>query len=335
MGCGQSAKVEDYVEGDGDKSILSQIDDNKKLQRAISDGSFIFAAETADDTKDDDDDDGLHVTEHIQDGVTYWVQCIPEGQVFADDDDSERDDPDIIGKWDNTAKRVILFTDAVVEQRDQLPEMAKRSPRSGPTELSTSASELTLWVGGVPESSATEEALKELFTAYGAIESVTVRVKETAEHGPNKSWALVTFVDEQGAAAAQSAEPKVTSDGEEITLKVKETSVESELSKPSTGALATIWKKHTSFLEAALEQRLNIEAATENESVAYGAGTTVHKLEEQLSVDSGNDHRRANTRSNRHLTSGSQSKKGGLRSQVIPAVPSVLFFHRPAPDACL
>ena len=40
-----------------------------------------------------------------------------------------------------------------------------------------------------------------------------------------------------------------------------------------------------------------------------GAGTTVHRLEEQLSVDSGNDMRRAHTRSTRNNVSSKSTTK--------------------------
>eukprot|EP01050_Picozoa_sp_SAG11_P016624 SAG11_NODE_2293_length_3556_cov_4.223315_1_plen_265_part_00 len=219
--------------------------------------------------------------------------------------------PNVVRRWDHVAERVVLFTDAVVEQLDQVPEVNKRTPEPNAAQLAA-ANANTLWVGGIPEPAATEEALREAFARFGALESVTVRLKPAAEHGKKKSWAFVTFVEEPAAKAAQRDEVVVQAEGENVTLKVRETTLEQELSKPTTGALAGIWKTHTSLLEAALESKANIEAASENESVAYGAGTTVHRLEEQLSVDTGNEARRAQTRRSRVGASGSR-KEGKLQ----------------------
>eukprot|EP01050_Picozoa_sp_SAG11_P016625 SAG11_NODE_2293_length_3556_cov_4.223315_2_plen_111_part_00 len=110
MGCATSKeKVEDYAEK-GDKSLLSIAEDDSRkaqaLARAVSHGSFIFDAETTgDDEKvtskhsisETETEEVLPVNEHVQDGVTYWVQYVPDGRVFADEE-SEQDDPDIIGR---------------------------------------------------------------------------------------------------------------------------------------------------------------------------------------------------------------------------------------------
>jgi RNA recognition motif-containing protein len=81
---------------------------------------------------------------------------------------------------------------------------AEDSPQASSSEESSSdddedegAPEQIVWVGGIPEAVATEDALREAFGACGAISAVTVRVKETAEHGANKSWAFVKFADDE------------------------------------------------------------------------------------------------------------------------------------------
>ena len=70
------------------------------------------------------------------------------------------------------------------------------SEDSSSDEENEGTAERTVWVGGIPEAVATEDTLRTAFGACGAISAVTVRVKETAKHGANKSWAFVKFVEE-------------------------------------------------------------------------------------------------------------------------------------------
>ena len=51
------------------------------------------------------------------------------------------------------AKRVVLFTEDSVEQRDTVPDMSV-TPRA--VQISTASDAKTLWVGGIPEAAATE-----------------------------------------------------------------------------------------------------------------------------------------------------------------------------------
>lgn len=114
MGCAGSRedKITDYSDNDDgmDKSMVAIAeDDSRKLARAVSNGSFIFAPEnTANATNEtggaekevaaeNSAEEVLPVNEYTQDGVTYWVEYVPNGQVFADEQ-SEENDPDIIGK---------------------------------------------------------------------------------------------------------------------------------------------------------------------------------------------------------------------------------------------
>ena len=67
----------------------------------------------------------------------------------------------------------------------------------------------TIWVGGIPASTASSAAsaagggaLAALFGRFGAVKSVTCRVKSG---GPHKSWAFVTFEEVAAAQQAQTA----------------------------------------------------------------------------------------------------------------------------------
>jgi hypothetical protein len=121
-----------------------------------------------------------------------------------------------------------------------------------PEQLEISAAERTVWVGGIPETSASEDALSHLFSAFGSVEAVTVRVKAAAEHGPNRSWALVTFIDQHGAPKAytQSSAAPITIEspgGELVALEVRPAST-AELDRSAAqdggaGALTEIWAK--------------------------------------------------------------------------------------------
>lgn len=54
----------------------------------------------------------------------------------------------------------------------------------------------TVWVGAVPEALAKDEPrLADVFQQFGDVDTITARVKDTATHGPGKSWAFVGFVD--------------------------------------------------------------------------------------------------------------------------------------------
>eukprot|EP01052_Picozoa_sp_SAG31_P014716 SAG31_NODE_924_length_10963_cov_4.339286_4_plen_294_part_00 len=108
----------------------------------------------------------------------------------------------------------------------------------------------TVWVGGIPESSASEEKMRSAFASFGEVLVVTVRVKETAKHGPNKSWAFVRFAEEESAALAQAKEPVV----EGIVLKVRETQYHEKVlqAQKGAGALAGIWQEQQQ--EAAFAQ---------------------------------------------------------------------------------
>eukprot|EP01052_Picozoa_sp_SAG31_P013695 SAG31_NODE_830_length_11688_cov_35.424023_1_plen_1846_part_00 len=68
------------------------------------------------------------------------------------------------------------------------------------TSFSEEKVELTIWVGGIDESIARENVVRDAFAGAGQIMRVQVRVKP----GMNKCWALVTFGDVQATEAALS-----------------------------------------------------------------------------------------------------------------------------------
>lgn len=97
----------------------------------------------------------------------------------------------------------------------------------------------------------------QIFAEYGPVNAITVREKTESRHGRCKSWALVTFSDPSGVTAVtQIAGMKVptsipTEFGgiERCTLAVRRVELEKELSKPDTGTLELVWRKHENDME--------------------------------------------------------------------------------------
>lgn len=141
----------------------------------------------------------------------------------------------------------------------------------------------TLWVGGIPEKQADEAKLIRLFSKYGPVDNITVRVKPAETHGPNKSWSFVSFVADAGASVCLKA---VTSegvslpdaDGEQVMLRIKAPDLQTELSKPSTGALSKVFDAHKSLLGAAMKADLNQSAD------GVHAGITMGEIEKALEL---------------------------------------------------
>ena len=71
--------------------------------------------------------------------------------------------------------------------------LSVRSPQMGAA---------TAWLGRLPED-ANEQRLHELMVDYGAVESVTLRLKP----GLRKSWALIAFEDRSALARLIAAPP--------------------------------------------------------------------------------------------------------------------------------
>ena len=137
----------------------------------------------------------------------------------------------------------------------------------------------TLWVGSIPESGATDEALTAVFAPFGPLDNITVRKKDTAEHGPNKSWCFVSYksADSAKSAVVESIAMEDT-DGTSVQLRVREPNLVAEMSKPTTGALGAIWENHKSLLGAAMKVDL------QQEGDGITAGMTMGKIEKALDL---------------------------------------------------
>ena len=112
----------------------------------------------------------------------------------------------------------------------------------------------TAWIGGIPDGfckgdiDEVNKTFAENCKQFGEVISATVRVKP----GVNKSWALCTF--KEPASARKCVSEGMTlpdGDGSQISLQCKISDVESNLKKGTTGALASMAKKHEEEVEAA------------------------------------------------------------------------------------
>ena len=112
----------------------------------------------------------------------------------------------------------------------------------------------TAWIGGIPDGfcrgdiDEVNKTFAESCKQFGEVISATVRVKP----GVNKSWALCTF--KEPASARKCVSEGMTlpdGDGSQLSMKCKISDVESNLKKGTTGALASMAKKHEEEVEAA------------------------------------------------------------------------------------
>ena len=139
-----------------------------------------------------------------------------------------------------------------------------------------------IWVGGLPQPLATEEALRTLFERFGPVTSVTVRVKE----GAFKSWALVSFAETMSADAALAAD--LTEDAPVATpLTVERADVDAQLRRSDTGALSRIWlaqqEKQEQWLLSLLSDLETDPQYIEAQGlVAREMGLPMAELEEEL-----------------------------------------------------
>jgi hypothetical protein len=105
----------------------------------------------------------------------------------------------------------------------------------------------TAWIGGIPDGfckgdiNEVNKTFAENCKQFGEVISATVRVKP----GVNKSWALCTF--KEPASARKCVSEGMTlpdGDGSQMSMKCKISDVDSNLKKGTTGALASMAKKH-------------------------------------------------------------------------------------------
>jgi hypothetical protein len=124
----------------------------------------------------------------------------------------------------------------------------------------------TVWVGAVPASCCEDGSpeLKRAFEVFGKVQSVTVRRKD----GERKNWALVTFAQREAATCALRAAMEIgvhvavtdsatsesstaampgqvsrrsTGVDQRCKLVVRQARIDTELSRPETGALGRMW----------------------------------------------------------------------------------------------
>ena len=139
------------------------------------------------------------------------------------------------------------------EAEDPVPK-SPRYERNGSVDfdqLKTKKAEAntTLHVGGIQGDLEDEAALEDLFSEYGAVDTVTLRIRR---EGTKVSWALVTFADAAGVAAAVGAARSLKKQG----LVVRP--VDLAQAKRSTGAMKTVMTKHVSNVDAAAEQTMEL-----------------------------------------------------------------------------
>ena len=94
-----------------------------------------------------------------------------------------------------------------------------------------------VWVGNIPESSSSEEAIRELFERFGGIRRVFLRRKAS----PSPSWCLIMFRSSDAAGEALGATVAVRqADGSSVELFIEPPMVEQHLSKANPGALGSV-----------------------------------------------------------------------------------------------
>jgi len=119
-----------------------------------------------------------------------------------------------------------------------------------------------VWVGNIPESSSSEEAIRELFERFGGIRRVFLRRKAP----PSPSWCLITFRSSDAAGEALGATVAVPqADGSSVELFIEPPMVEQHLSKANPGALGSV-------VETALDDEEQEEPVDESEA-ARGQGS--------------------------------------------------------------
>ena len=99
------------------------------------------------------------------------------------------------------------------------------------------APECTCWVGGIPAECADQEMLTRALEPFGAVRSVTVRVKP----GRKKSWALAVFYSADAAERAKTSAVAVEDEqGVRCVLDVRTSNLTSELRKTDSMALMRV-----------------------------------------------------------------------------------------------
>eukprot|EP01043_Picozoa_sp_COSAG02_P012568 COSAG02_NODE_486_length_21363_cov_22.137509_11_plen_1562_part_00 len=112
-----------------------------------------------------------------------------------------------------------------------------------------SATDTTLHVGGIEGELEDEEQLRELFSQFGDVDTVTLRRRR---EGKKVSWALITFASPESVSQAVDAQSKLKNDG----LVVRP--VDMAMVKRSTGAMSQVMNRHQSLVDAAGVQTMEL-----------------------------------------------------------------------------
>ena len=129
---------------------------------------------------------------------------------------------------------------------------AERIEAAALSPLDDATAAKTVWVGHIPDGSASEFELRRRFGVHGSVVSVGLRPKP----GTGKTWALVTFDSVDGAQRAV-ATPTMAQDGaggEKLQLKVRPADVGRELTSAHSSS------DGHALADVAARQQTNVEA---------------------------------------------------------------------------
>eukprot|EP01046_Picozoa_sp_COSAG06_P043089 COSAG06_NODE_5594_length_3374_cov_102.094656_1_plen_527_part_00 len=114
----------------------------------------------------------------------------------------------------------------------------------------------TLHVGGIQGDIEDETKLTELFSQFGAVETVTLRRRRGIKQGKQVvSWALVTFCESESVARALEAHASLASSHDLVVR-----TVDADQASSSTGAMSKVMQQHKSNQEGANLQKELAEA---------------------------------------------------------------------------
>jgi hypothetical protein len=139
---------------------------------------------------------------------------------------------------------------------------------SAPVPKKAKGNERTLHVGGIQGDIEDETKLTELFSQFGAVETVTLRRRRGVKQGKQVvSWALVTFCAAESVAQATGAQ-SMLQDAHALVVRA----VDQKQAGESTGAMGSIIHLHANkFLELA-KQRKKQRLEKDLQTMMFGGG---------------------------------------------------------------
>ena len=139
---------------------------------------------------------------------------------------------------------------------------------SAPVPKKAKGNERTLHVGGIQGDIEDETKLTELFSQFGAVETVTLRRRRGVKQGKQVvSWALVTFYAAESVAQATGAQ-SMLQDAHALVVRA----VDQKQAGESTGAMGSIIHLHANkFLELA-KQRKKQRLEKDLQTMMFGGG---------------------------------------------------------------